>query len=153
MRRAAYPGLYDVQADRPTLLGTTCAHCGRVYFPPLSIGCEVCGAPEEKLRPTALDARGTIHSLAQVHLHRGRPPAPFIIAEIQLDAGPLIRATLAGGADFPQIGDKVLAIWTVTATSDDGAEIVEPLFSTARPATAVPDTETDAAYTSDGAVS
>jgi uncharacterized OB-fold protein len=87
MRRPAYPGLYDVQADNPTLSGTRCSGCGRVYFPPLTIGCEACGATAEYLIPIPVEASGTVHSLPQVHVHRGQPPAPFTIAEIRLDDG------------------------------------------------------------------
>ncbi|WP_236008755.1 hypothetical protein [Actinomadura physcomitrii] len=105
----------------------------------MAIGCEACGASEAQLRPTPLAARGTIHALAQVHLHHGRPPAPFTIAEIQLDAGPLIRATLARDEEDPQITDSVSAIWIVTGTGDDGNEIVEPAFTTAPPATETAD--------------
>jgi hypothetical protein len=123
-RTPAHPGLYDVAAEPPILNGTKCSECGRVYFPPLGIGCEACGAPAEHLLPVPVAAGGIVHSLAQVHLHRGQPPAPFTIAEIQLDGGPLIRGTL--GPD--SVGDPVSATWVVTATQDDGAEVVEPAF-------------------------
>jgi hypothetical protein len=130
MRIPAYPGLYDVQADTPTLSGTRCSACGRVYFPPLTIGCEACGATAEYLIPIPVAASGTVHSLAQVHLHRGQPPAPFTIAEIRLDDGPFIRGTLGGDADRIRIGDAVSAIWAVVSTQDDGDEVVEPAFVT-----------------------
>ncbi|MEU9210987.1 zinc ribbon domain-containing protein [Streptomyces sp. NPDC048415] len=128
MRTPAHPGLYDVEADPPILNGTTCSECGRVYFPPLGIGCEACGAAAERLLPIPVAASGTVHSLAQVHLHRGQPPVPFTIAEIRLDDGPLIRGTLGPDADGVGIGDPVSATWAVTATQDDGAQVVEPAF-------------------------
>jgi hypothetical protein len=102
-----------------------------VYFPPLTIGCEACGATAEYLIPIPVGASGTVHSLAQVHVHRGQPPAPFTIAEIRLDDGPLIRGTLGGDADRIRIGDAVRAIWAVVAAQDDGDEVVEPAFVTA----------------------
>jgi uncharacterized OB-fold protein len=128
VRIPAHPGLYDVETESPTLSGTRCAECGRVYFPPLAIGCEACGAPAEHLHSVPVTAAGTVHSLAQVHLHRGQPQAPFTIAEIQLDDGPLIRATLGPAAGDLQIGDAVTAIWTVTSTHHNGDETVEPAF-------------------------
>ncbi|MBN6040510.1 Zn-ribbon domain-containing OB-fold protein [Amycolatopsis sp. 195334CR] len=85
-----------------TLAGTRCARCERVYFPPLAIGCEACGAPEDQLRPMEITARGTIHALARVHGEK-----PCTVAEIQLDDGPLIRAVLS--SDRPRIGDVVRA--------------------------------------------
>ncbi|MCD0453049.1 zinc ribbon domain-containing protein [Actinocorallia sp. API 0066] len=131
MRIAAHPGLYDPAAPTPVLSGTRCARCRHVYFPPLGIGCEVCGADEEHLTPVPIDAVGAVHSRARVHRHLGAPLAPFTIAEIRLDAGPLIRGTLAG--DGPRIGDRVHAVWAVTDTRDDGAETVEPVFTTTAP--------------------
>jgi hypothetical protein len=128
MKTPAHTELYDVEADPPILNGTKCSECGRAYFPPLHIGCEACGAPAEHLLPVTLAASGTVHSLAQVHLHRGQPPAPFTIAEIQLDDGPLIRATLGPDAEGVGIGEPVSATWAVTATQDDGTEVVEPAF-------------------------
>jgi hypothetical protein len=130
MRIPAYPGLYDVQADTPTLSGNRCSECGRVYFPPLTIGCEACGATAEHLIPIPVAASGTVYSLARVHLHRGQPPVPFTIAEIRLDDGPLIRGTLGGDADLVGIGDAVSAMWAVVAARDGGDEVVEPAFVT-----------------------
>ncbi|MFI6025929.1 Zn-ribbon domain-containing OB-fold protein [Amycolatopsis magusensis] len=115
MRAAAHPGLYDPEAEHPTLTGTRCARCERVYFPPLAIGCEACGALEEQLRPCPVAARGRIHAFARVHRE-----TPFTIAEIQLDDGPLIRALL--DVPDPRIGDLVHAVWS----ADDGE--VEPVF-------------------------
>jgi uncharacterized OB-fold protein len=112
-----------------------------VYFPPLTIGCEACGATAEYLIPIPVAASGTVHSLAQVHLHRGQPPVPFTIAEIRLEDGPLIRGTLGGDADRIRIGDAVSAIWAVISTQDDGDEVVEPAFVTA--ATKAPSAEAD----------
>jgi hypothetical protein len=100
-----------------------------VYFPPLSIGCEVCGATEDRLGPAALEARGVIYSLATVHVHHGAPEAPFTIAEIQLDGGPLIRGTLSADAGELEIGQPVSAVWAVTGTDGNGDEIVEPAFA------------------------
>jgi hypothetical protein len=105
-----------------------------VYFPPLAIGCEACGAPEQQLRPIPVAAHGTIHSLAEVHLHQGKSPVPFTITEIQLDDGPLIRALLARDEHQARIGDTVSAVWAVTE-GQDGDELVEPVFTRTPPVT------------------
>lgn len=133
MRVPAHPGLYGVERDVPTLNGTRCSACGRVYFPPLAIGCEVCGATEEHLEPTTLVARGVLHSLAPVHLHFGHPPTPFTVVEVQLGDGPLIRATAAPDAGDLEIGDDVAAVWVVTKVDGQGDETVEPMFVKAAP--------------------
>jgi hypothetical protein len=126
---SAHPRLYDPEPHFPVLNGSRCALCQTVYCPPLGIGCEVCGATEDALEPAAIAAVGTVHSLAEVHVHHGKPPAPFTIAEIQLDAGPLIRAMLTGDRGPIGIGDTVSAIWTVTGRTDDGDDVVEPAFA------------------------
>jgi uncharacterized OB-fold protein len=128
MRVPAHPGLYEVEAEVPSLIGTRCSACGRVYFPPLPVGCEVCGASEDRLDTAALEARGVIYSLARVYVHQGAPEAPFTIAEIQLDGGPLIRGTLSADAGELEIGQPVSAVWAVTRTDASGDEIVEPAF-------------------------
>ena len=126
---AAHPGLYDPDDDRPVLLGVRCDACGAVSFPPFGIGCQVCGARADALVAEPLEASGVLHSVATVHLHGGSDvTAPFTMAEIQLDGGPLIRATLTEVADPSAIGRRVAGRWVTTGTNDDGDEIVEPRF-------------------------
>jgi uncharacterized OB-fold protein len=128
MRLPAHPGLYRADTEYPVLNGTRCARCGRVSFPPIAIGCDVCGATEDRLEPTTLEARGVLHSIATVHLHHGEPAAPFAIAEIQLDSGPLIRGMASDAGDVA-IGTVVSAIWVITKTDENSDETVEPTFS------------------------
>lgn len=129
MRVAAHPRLYDPLLEVPVLNGTRCVRCGRVYFPPIGVGCEICGAPAEDLLPTAVAATGTIHALAQVHLQPDAPQTPFTIAEIALDAGPLILAMVHPESAPPSIGVPVTARWNSVAVDDAGAAIVEPAFA------------------------
>lgn len=128
MRIAAHEGLYDTEDDPPRLRGVQCAACGAVAFPPFGIGCEVCGA--EEMTPVALASAGVVHSVATVYLHGGKDiEAPFTIAEIQLDDGPLIRATLADVVEPHAIGARAEARWVVTSVDGDGNEVVEPRFA------------------------
>jgi len=129
MRSPAHPGLYDPNANTPMLAGTRCGACGATFFPPLKIGCAVCGSPD--LQDTALAARGVLHSSAIVYRYRGDDiEAPFTVGEIVLDEGPVIRATMASN-DAAAIGDPVEARWFVTKVSDAGDETVEPRFEKA----------------------
>ena len=128
--KAAQPGLYDPSDTAPQFAASTCAACGTVSFPAMTVGCEVCGALEDQLTDTPIAAAGTLHSVATVHLHRGKDiEAPFTIAEVKLDAGPLIRATLLEVIDVDAIGQRVEAQWVQTHTDDEGAAIVEPRFA------------------------
>lgn len=128
MRIAADPRLYDPATEDPILLGNECRACGRVYFPRLGIGCESCGAGEDKLAPKALPAAGVVHSVAEVHLAPPPTKTPFTIAEIILDAGPLIRAIVHPDSATAQIGDRVSGLWNVVKVNDEGADVVEPAF-------------------------
>jgi uncharacterized protein len=132
MRQAAHPGLYDVDTEVPALRATRCDECGTTFFPALAIGCEVCGAGESSLAPIALDAAGVLHSVATVHLHQGHDiDAPFAIGEIQLDDGPLIRATMREPLGLESIGRRVDAVWFTLRTDDEGRDVVEPRFDVA----------------------
>jgi uncharacterized protein len=127
MRKPAHPGLYEVD-ETVSLSGTRCRACGTAFFPPLRIGCEVCGAPDDELVGVKLAAQGRIHGSATVHLHHGRGiEAPFTVAEIVLDDGPVIRALMATDGELP-VGARVAATWFATKVDDDGNEVVEPRF-------------------------
>jgi uncharacterized OB-fold protein len=133
MRQAAHPGLYQVEADVPSLRGSRCGECGTTFFPSLSIGCEVCGAGESSLAPVALEATGVLHSVATVHLHQGPDiDAPFAIGEIELDGGPLIRATMHEPLNIDAIGHRVDATWFTLRVDEQGDEVVEPRFGLVR---------------------
>jgi uncharacterized OB-fold protein len=127
---AAHRDLYDPDQEAPVLRGGRCVQCATVYFPPMTIGCEVCGALESALAPVPLETTGVIHSVATVHLYHGSDiAAPFTMAEIQLDAGPLIHATMTDVVDPDVIGRRVAARFVLTGRQDDdGNDVVEPRF-------------------------
>jgi hypothetical protein len=129
VRVAAHPGLYDPTANEPSLAGTHCSACGRVSFPALAIGCDVCGAEEASLERVDLETTGSLYTFAAVHLHRGGDlEAPFTIGEVRLDAGPLIRVTVGPDQRDLAVGDRVRALWRIARVEDNGHEVVEPAF-------------------------
>jgi hypothetical protein len=75
-----------------------------------------------------LAATGVVYSFATVHLHRGEPAAPFSIAEVHLDDGPLIRGMVSAATPALRVGARVAATWAVTEVDDDGNDVVEPAF-------------------------
>jgi uncharacterized OB-fold protein len=78
---------------------TRCGTCGLIAAPPEPIGCERCGAPAPALAPTTIETTGTVTALAVVHRHaRPEPPTPFVVVEVALDAGPVVRSLLRGAA-------------------------------------------------------
>jgi len=123
------PGLYDPAQKSPRLNGTTCLICDSTFFPPVTLGCQKCGALPEQLQQTELTASGTLYSVATFHKHAGKGiEAPFTAAEVRLDGGPLIRALMDDDASVEDIGKRVSAVWTVVSTDEEGAETVEPRF-------------------------
>lgn len=133
MRTAAHSRLYDAMPDTPILNGVVCVRCGQVYFPPLGIGCEICGAPEDQLAARPLGTAGVVFALADVHLSRGDTPTPFAIAEIVLDDGPLIRAMIHPESAPVRIGDRVRGRWNVRGHDANGTQVAEPAFEHAMP--------------------
>ncbi|AYF77359.1 hypothetical protein D7D52_30055 [Nocardia yunnanensis] len=125
MRVAVHPRLYDPSFDDPLLAGTECRECGRVYFPPMGLGCENCGAAADKLTETRFTATGVVFAVADVAV-----PAqggPFTIAEIVLDAGPLIRISVHPDSATVRIGDRVTGHWHRSRRQEAGADLVEPM--------------------------
>jgi uncharacterized OB-fold protein len=102
-----------------------------VSFPALSIGCDRCGASEERLESVHLPAVGEVHSFATVYMQHGQPTEPFTVAEIGLDGGPLIRAMVAHDSPALRVGDRVSGEWVVAQIDDVGNDLVEPVFTTA----------------------
>jgi uncharacterized OB-fold protein len=89
---------------------SVCSSCGLVAVPPEPIGCERCGTPASELRPEQVTSAGTVTAHAVVHHHaRPEPPTPFVVVEVLLDAGPVVRALLTGAEpDGIAIGRRVV---------------------------------------------
>lgn len=111
--------LVEIGGGGAQLMGGRCTACGHVWFPYQSYGCERCGAAGEALVEASLSSDGVVEACATVHLHADpQRPAPFIVAAVRLDAGPLVRA-LADGAVHLAAGTLVTGH---CEASDAGAE-------------------------------
>ncbi|MHB8625689.1 MAG: Zn-ribbon domain-containing OB-fold protein [Aggregatilineales bacterium] len=91
---------------RYTLTGERCPACGTAIFPPRDV-CPACAA-EAKI-PHKLTGSGTIYSLTTLlEAPAGfEEQAPYTLALIQLDEGPLITAQLTDLDGPAQIGQRV----------------------------------------------
>lgn len=124
---AAQRGLYDIEDASARLSGSHCEACGTRFFPPLAIGCEVCGAA--MLSPIMLASSGVVYSSATVHRHAGKGiEVPFTVAEILLDEGPLIRALLTDVINTDIIGQRVTGEWVQAGQDEAGNDLIEPRF-------------------------
>lgn len=102
--------------DAPVLLTISrCRRDGHLSYPADERGCQVCGAYGEDMEIQEIPARGTVMNLVTVRRHRGWPAAPFQIAAVKLDGGPVVRTLLLSGAH----GDLVRACRLV----DDGGHM------------------------------
>lgn len=112
----------EERRDGPALAGSTCTRCGRVAHPAEPYGCDRCGAPPAELAPTALAPTGTVRSSATVHRHRAPEPAvPFVVVEVVLDAGPVVRSLLVdAGRDGGAHDDAALRGARVVGTASGG---------------------------------
>lgn len=91
------------------LEASRCPQCGLLAVPPEPIGCERCGTPGGELQRTSTASSGVVIGHAVVHQHaRPEPATPFVVVEVRLDAGPVVRSLLrdAGPGDV-DLGDRV----------------------------------------------
>ena len=91
------------------LAASRCPACGLLAVPPEPFGCERCGSPGPDLRPEMISSAGAVVAAAVVHEHaRPEPPTPFVVVEVRLDDGPVVRSLLRHAAPGDvHVGDRV----------------------------------------------
>ena len=133
-RELVHPDLY-ASRDGTTveLLGMRCTTCGHVAFPRQRYGCEKCGASGAALADADLGTNGKLVSYATVHMHQAKNiAAPFVIGEVELDAGPTLRATMVEPKDESlEIGVRVTGRLHLAPTADGAAPKLELRFAKA----------------------
>jgi len=85
-----------------------CARCGTFAFPAQDYGCVRCGAYGESLEHQEIRTNGTLLTFAVVRTHPSHA-VPFTLGDVQLDAGPVVRAQLADETPLT-IGLRVRAL-------------------------------------------
>ena len=101
------PRHWRLKDQRYKLVGEVCPHCQAKLFPPRDV-CTECGG--EAKAQYAFSGRGEVYSFTTVY----DPPAgyeenaPYTVALIKLDEGPLVTAQLTDLGDQPvKIGTPV----------------------------------------------
>jgi uncharacterized OB-fold protein len=124
---------WRLKKQRYALVGEECPHCSIKIFPPRDI-CPDCG--EEARTLYQFSGRGEVYSHASVQ----QPPAgheenaPYTVAMIQLEEGPLVTAQLTDMGDSPvEIGMPVeMVTRKLRAEGDQGMLVYgykfRPLF-------------------------
>lgn len=98
---------WRLRQQRYGLVGEVCPHCSVKIFPPRDV-CPECGKEAKEIYQ--FSGRGEIYSYTTVY----EPPAgyeenaPYTVALIKLDEGPLVTAQLTDLGDNPiEIGTRV----------------------------------------------
>ena len=132
-RELSHPDLYVGRGDTVELLGMRCSACGHVAFPRQRYGCEKCGATGAALVDVDLATDGTLTSFATVHMHQAKNiAAPFVIGEVELDAGPTVRATMVEANDAAlAVGVRVAGRLHPAPAADGAAAKFELRFAKA----------------------
>jgi uncharacterized OB-fold protein len=108
-----------------SLAAVRCLDCGLTAYPALRFGCENCGAYGERLAPVTLTGRGTVLARASLNSHPSTTiPLPALVAEIQLEEGPVLRARVQPGT---------AAAAAVIAAADDYGPVFRPMSEVSAP--------------------
>ncbi len=97
---------WRARAQRYALVGEQCPHCGRFIFPPRDICPDCAGEAKTQFQ---LSGKGEVFSFTTIQ----DPPAgfegqaPYVLAVIKLDEGPMLTAQLTDLDSAPQIGMRV----------------------------------------------
>jgi uncharacterized OB-fold protein len=109
--------------QRYQMMGETCEHCGSSIFPPRDI-CPECAQPAQTL--VTFTGKGTVYSYTTVlDAPAGfEEQAPYTVALIQLDEGPMLTAQLTDLDGEPEIGMRVEMVTRKLRTDGDEGMIV-----------------------------
>jgi hypothetical protein len=101
------PRHWRLKKQRYSLVGEVCPHCEEKLFPPRDV-CPNCGG--EARKEYQFSGRGQVYSYTTVYdAPAGYEPfAPYTVALVKLDEGPMVTAQLTDLGDHPvEIGMPV----------------------------------------------
>ncbi|HKZ87066.1 MAG TPA: Zn-ribbon domain-containing OB-fold protein [Anaerolineae bacterium] len=118
------PRHWRLKAQRYALIGEECPDCKHRIFPPRDV-CPECGSPA--YAPFAFSGRGEVYSYSTVYqapaTHEAQ--APYTVALIRLEEGPLITAQLTDvDRDEVRIGLPVEMVTRVLQSNGERGMIV-----------------------------
>ncbi len=117
------PQHWRLNDQRYRLTGEKCSHCGADIFPPRDV-CPKCSEPAKMLY--TFTGKGTVYSYTTiVDAPEGfENQAPYVVALVKLDEGPLVTAQLTDLDGPPEIGMKVEMVTRKLRTDGDAGIIV-----------------------------
>ena len=121
------------EEPRPALLGSRCAACATVFFPPTTGYCRNPGCDGTDLVEATLSARGTVWSYTDAryqppppYLPRHDPYEPFALAAVELPEGLVVLGQVADGygVDDLTVGAEVELVVEPLYTDDSGERTI-----------------------------
>ena len=97
---------WRITSQRQRLMGEKCPNCGSAIFPPRDV-CPECAA-EAKV-PYQLSGKGEVYSYTVIQDAPAgfEDQAPYVLAIVKLDEGPMLTAQLTDLEGAPEIGMRV----------------------------------------------
>lgn len=117
MTHLSVPGFWRLNKSKYGLVGAVCESCGCAAFPPRQV-CAGCGGREHKA--TALPDSGQILSWTTIHVAPEGFEAPYSVAIIRLDSGPVVVGQVVGDAAALAVGTPVRAVFRKLNETKDG---------------------------------
>ncbi len=114
---------WRLSAQRYQLNGEICEYCGSHIFPPRDV-CPDCAKPAQEL--FAFSGMGEVYSYTTVlDAPEGfEDQAPYVVALIKLDEGPMLTAQLTDLDGEPEIGMRVEVVTRKLRTDGEAGIIV-----------------------------
>jgi uncharacterized OB-fold protein len=114
------PTVLEISAEdgEPTLLGSRCRLCGRVFFP-ARVACAGCA--DETTTTVRLSQEGELQSFTEVHRKPkyARVDPPYVLGEVTLPDGLFVYSVLVSEAQHKwTIGEPVRLTTTVVQLED-----------------------------------
>jgi uncharacterized OB-fold protein len=109
--------------QRLSLVGEVCPHCGAKLFPPRDI-CPACTGVART--PFNFSGQGVVYSFSTVYAAPAafEEGAPYVVALVKLEEGPLVTAQLTDvAADEVHIGQRVEMVTRRMRAEGDGGLI------------------------------
>jgi uncharacterized OB-fold protein len=117
---------WTVEGGAVRLLGSRCAHCGGVAFPPHPL-CPACGA-ESGQDTVLLSATGTLYSFSEIHIAPKGFATPYTVGYVDLTEGVRLFGQIEAKAAELAIGQKVAIGLGPVRTDADGRTVISYKF-------------------------
>ncbi len=114
--KSSVPLFWRLKKSRYSLVGSRCATCGSLFFPPKTL-CPACRR-KGKLEDYSFSGKGEIVSYTVIRVPPEGFESPYTIAIIRLDEGPTVSGQVVDEPEKVGIGKRVRAVFR--KISEDG---------------------------------